>query len=93
MSMATCMHVTGIDPLTMTNVHAVRHLREKKLHKALLLYWDEAQHDLAREALRKAGRNDLIGNHVKALVPREPVRHPRRESPRRVVSTGGSRGR
>jgi len=74
MSMATCMHVTGIDPLTMTKVHAVRDLREKKLHKALLLYWDEAQHDLAREALRKAGRNDLVGNHPKALVPRELVR-------------------
>ena len=71
MSMATCMHVTGIDPLTMTPVHAVRDLREKKLHKALLFYWDPLQHDLAREALRRARRLDLIGHHKGALVPPE----------------------
>jgi uncharacterized radical SAM protein YgiQ len=74
MSMATCMFVTGLDPLTMTPVAVARDLREKKLHKALLLYWDEAQHDLAREALRRAKRHDLIGNHAGALVPPEPKR-------------------
>ena len=87
MSMATCMHVTGIDPLTMTKVHAVRDLREKKLHKALILYWDEAQHDLTREALGRAGRRDLIGHHQGALVPperRRPIAQPR--------ARGGARG-
>ncbi len=84
MSMATCMHVTGIDPLTMEPVHAVRDLREKKLHKALLLYWDKEQHDLAREALRKAGRTDLIGHHQKALVPPAPP------SDRRPLRSSGS---
>jgi hypothetical protein len=74
MSMATCMHVTGIDPLTMTDVRTVTDLREKKLHKALLLYWDEAQQDLTREALEKAGRRDLIGNGPRALVPPAPRR-------------------
>jgi uncharacterized radical SAM protein YgiQ len=69
MSMATCMHVTGIDPLTMTPVHTVTDLREKKLQKSLLLYWDEAHHDLAREALKRAGRHDLIGTGPRALVP------------------------
>ncbi|MBI2392405.1 MAG: YgiQ family radical SAM protein [Deltaproteobacteria bacterium] len=72
MSMATSMHVTGIDPLTMTAVHTVTDLREKKLHKALLLYWDQEHHDLAREALRKAGRLDLIGTGPSALVPPPP---------------------
>jgi radical SAM superfamily enzyme YgiQ (UPF0313 family) len=85
MSMATCMHVTGIDPLTMTEVRTVTDLREKKLHKALLLYWDEAQHDLTREALEKAGRRDLIGNGPRALVPFAPRRpqRPTREVPHR----------
>ncbi|MFI5301208.1 MAG: YgiQ family radical SAM protein [Polyangiales bacterium] len=69
MSMATCMHVTGIDPLTMKPVHTVTDMREKKLHKALLLYWDVEQHDLVREALERANRRDLIGNHAGALVP------------------------
>jgi hypothetical protein len=44
--------------------------------KALLYYWDETQHDLAREALRKAGRADLIGHGPKCLVP-----PPRRGAP------------
>ncbi len=72
MSMATCMHVTGIDPLTMQPVSAGTDLREKKLQKALLLYWDPAHHDLAREALRRAGRSDLIGLGPRALVPPAP---------------------
>jgi uncharacterized radical SAM protein YgiQ len=71
MSMATCMHVTGIDPLTMTTVDVVRDLHEKKLHKALLLYWDKEQHALVREALVRAKRKDLIGSHAGALVPAE----------------------
>jgi uncharacterized radical SAM protein YgiQ len=74
MSMATCMFVTGIDPLTMNEVAVTRDLREKKLHKALLLYWDPESHDLTREALRRARRGDLIGNHAGALVPPEPKR-------------------
>jgi hypothetical protein len=37
--------------------------------KALLYYWDPEQQPLAREALRKAGRADLIGTGPKHLVP------------------------
>jgi hypothetical protein len=66
------LHITGIDPLTMTKVHTVTDLREKKLQKSLLLYWDEAHHDMAREALQKAKRTDLIGTGPRALVPPPP---------------------
>ena len=69
MSIATAMYFTGIDPLTRTPVYTARDLHEKKLQKALLMYWDPAQHDLTREALAKAGRRDLIGNGPKCLVP------------------------
>jgi radical SAM superfamily enzyme YgiQ (UPF0313 family) len=69
MSMAACMYFTGIDPLTMTPVYTATGLREKKLQKALLLYWNPEQWDLAREALREAGRSDLIGRGPNALVP------------------------
>jgi uncharacterized radical SAM protein YgiQ len=86
MSMATCMHVTGIDPLSMTPVRVVRDLHEKKLHKALMFYWDPAQHDLAREALVRAGRRDLIGTHRGALVP------PARRRPLYAHRNGGARG-
>jgi uncharacterized radical SAM protein YgiQ len=69
MSMATCMYYTGIDPLTRTPVYTAKDLYEKRLQKALLLYWDPAHHELAREALVKAGRADLIGAGPHCLVP------------------------
>jgi uncharacterized radical SAM protein YgiQ len=64
MAMATCMYYTGIDTLTMKPVPVARDLREKKMMKALLFYWDAQHWPLAREALRAAGRRDLIGKLV-----------------------------
>jgi uncharacterized radical SAM protein YgiQ len=69
MAIATTMFYTGIDPLTMEPVPVVRDLREKKMMKALLYWWDPEQQPLAREALRKAGRMDLVGNGPRCLVP------------------------
>jgi uncharacterized radical SAM protein YgiQ len=69
MSLAATMYHTGIDPLSMKPVYTARGLREKRLQKALLLYWDPAQHDLVREALGEVGRKDLIGNRPECLVP------------------------
>ena len=88
MSMATSMYHSGRDPFTGAPVYTAKSLRDKRMQKALLLYWDPAHHDLAREALKKAGRHDLIGSHAKALIP--PARgkgslsiHQRRGSRRR----------
>jgi len=72
MAIATAMYFTGIDPLTRKPVSVVRDLREKKMMKALLFWWDEPQQPLAREALRKAGRADLIGHGGSCLVPPDP---------------------
>lgn len=69
MAIATTMYYTGIDPLTSEPVPVVRDLREKKRMKALLFWWDETQWPLAREALRSAGRADLIGRGARCLVP------------------------
>lgn len=69
MSMATCMYHTGLDPFTRKPVYTAKDLREKRLQKALLLYWDPAHHDEVREALIKAGRGDLIGTKPRCLVP------------------------
>jgi uncharacterized radical SAM protein YgiQ len=74
MSLAATMYHTGLDPLTMKSVYTAKGLREKRLQKALLLYWDPAQHDLVREALTRAGRTDLIGTRPECLVP--PARRP-----------------
>ncbi len=69
MSMATSMYLTGRDPFSQEDVYTAKDLREKRMQKALLQYWDVKQHDLAREALIKAGRRDLIGSSEKCLVP------------------------
>jgi len=71
MSLAATMYWTGMDPLAWEPVYTAVGLREKKLQKALILYWDEAQWPLAREALEQAGRADLIGHGKGCLVPPE----------------------
>ena len=87
MSIATTMYYTGIDPLSGEDVYTARDLREKRMMKALLFWWDEQHHAMAREALAKAGRRDLIGRGPGCLVP-SPRNAPgrRRRSPRRSRS-------
>jgi uncharacterized radical SAM protein YgiQ len=69
MSMATAMYYSGLDPMTLEPVHAARGLREKRLQKALLLFWSPEHWNDAREALREAGRTELIGRGPNCLVP------------------------
>jgi uncharacterized radical SAM protein YgiQ len=69
MAIATTMYYTGIDPLSGEPVFVARELREKRMHKALVFWWDPAHWPLARDALRKAGRPGLIGRHPGCLVP------------------------
>jgi uncharacterized radical SAM protein YgiQ len=76
MSLAATMYHTGIDPLTMKPCYTAKGLREKRMQKALLLYWDPEQHELVREALTLAKRTDLIGTRPDCLVPPEPRRRP-----------------
>jgi uncharacterized radical SAM protein YgiQ len=71
MSMAACMYYSGFDPFTLQPVYTATGLREKKLQKALLLYWNPEQWPLVREALELAGRRDLIGRGPGCLVPPE----------------------
>jgi hypothetical protein len=71
MAIATAMYHTGIDPLTSEPVYTARDLREKRMMKALIFWWDAQHQPLAREALRKAGRSDLIGRGPQHLVPPE----------------------
>lgn len=71
MAVATTMFYTGLDPLTNEPVYTARDLREKRMMKALVFYWDPQHWPLARQALIEAGRRDLIGRGPHALVPPE----------------------
>ena len=48
----------------------VRGGRQRRLHKAFLRYHDPDNWPMLREALRRMGRPDLIGNGPRHLVPR-----------------------
>ncbi len=93
LTLAAAMFHTGVDPLTMAPVFVAKTDREKALQRALLLCHNPEFHDKAREALRLAGREDLIGHGKRCLVPpRGP--HPNDEvrSPRLRGGSGGREG-
>jgi uncharacterized radical SAM protein YgiQ len=67
-TVSTCMFYTGIDPFTMKPVFVPRDAHEKALQRALLQYFNPKNHALVIEALKKAGRQDLIGFGGDCLV-------------------------
>jgi uncharacterized radical SAM protein YgiQ len=69
---ATCMYHTGLDPFTGEEVYTAKHLRDRKLQRALLQFFKPENYFEVREALQKAGRQDLIGSGCDALIPANP---------------------
>jgi uncharacterized radical SAM protein YgiQ len=74
MSLATAMYHTGKNPLQpirrdSDTMFVPNGLKIRRLHKAFLRYHDPDNWELLREALRKMGRSDLIGNGKRHLVP------------------------
>ena len=60
-TISTAMFYTGLDPYTMKDVYVPRSPREKAMQRALLQSFKPENRALVLEALKKAGRNDLIG--------------------------------
>lgn len=74
MAIATAMYHSERSPLKKVGrdsplVETVRSGRQRKLHKAFLRYHDPENWPLLRDALKRMGRADLIGNGKKHLVP------------------------
>ena len=67
-TLSTVMYYTGIDPITGDKVYVCRNPHEKNMQRALIQYKNPKNHDLIREALLKAGREDLIGFGEKCLI-------------------------
>ncbi|MBR0454850.1 MAG: YgiQ family radical SAM protein, partial [Clostridia bacterium] len=65
---STVMFYTGINPLDMKPVYVATDYHEKQLQRALLQYNRPQNAPLVREALRKLGREDLIGYGAECLV-------------------------
>ncbi len=74
LAIASAMYHTERNPLKKISydsekVGAVRGARQRRLHKAFLRYHAPENWPLLREALKRMGRSDLIGNGKKHLVP------------------------
>ena len=74
MATATAMYHSGKNPLKRLSraggeVRVPKGLKVRRLHKAFLRYHDPDNWPMLREALRRMGRADLIGNGRQQLVP------------------------
>ncbi|HLW24027.1 MAG TPA: YgiQ family radical SAM protein [Steroidobacteraceae bacterium] len=74
MATATAMYHSGKNPLkrvtrSSENVIVPKGIKVRRLHKAFLRYHDPANWPLLREALKRMGRTDLIGNGKQHLIP------------------------
>ncbi len=65
---STVMYYTGINPLNMKPVYVATDYHEKQLQRALLQYNRPQNAAMVREALKRAGREDLIGFGKECLV-------------------------
>ena len=74
MATATAMYHSGKNPLkrvtrTSEEVLIPKGTKVRRLHKAFLRYHDAQNWPILREALKRMGRADLIGNGKQHLVP------------------------
>lgn len=67
-TLSTCMFYTGVNPLTMEKVYVPASPHEKAMQRALIQYKNPANYELVKEALLKAGREDLIGFEHRCLI-------------------------
>ncbi|MDE2306272.1 MAG: DUF3362 domain-containing protein, partial [Gammaproteobacteria bacterium] len=98
MATATAMYHSGRNPLKRIGrrsetVTVPKSAKVRRLHKAFLRYHDPANWPLLREALKRMGRADLIGNGRQHLVPAyQPVRAVARAAGAATATRGGTAG-
>ena len=87
-TVSTCMYYTGIDPMTMERVYVAKSFHEKAMQRALLQWKRPDKRKLVIEALKEAGREDLIGFGPGCLVrpmtapkPRTKVQAKKEDAP------------
>ncbi len=71
-SVSTAMYYTGLDPFTMKPVYVPKG-EEKAMQRALLQAFLPENRTLVLKALKKAGRQDLIGFGAGCLIPPRPL--------------------
>ena len=89
-TMSTVMYYTGIDPVSMKSVYVCKNPHEKAMQRALIQYRNPKNYELVREALKLAGREDLIGFGKHCLIkPRKLAsEQPKKQTIQRKTSSG-----
>ena len=67
-TVSTVMYYTGLDPVTMKPVYVCKNPHEKAMQRALIQYRNPKNRELVEEALKKEGREDLIGFSRECLI-------------------------
>ena len=68
------MYYTEIDPRDMKPMYVCKNPHEKAMQRALIQYKRPENYDLVKEALIKAGREDLIGFDENCLIPPRKIK-------------------
>ncbi|WP_287389272.1 YgiQ family radical SAM protein [Lachnospira sp.] len=68
-TVSTTMYYTGLDPFTLEPVFVEHNPHKKAMQRALIQYWKPENYDIVKEALKEAGREDLIGFGEECLIP------------------------
>ena len=88
-TLSTCMYYTGYDPRTMEKVYVPVNPHEKAMQRALIQYRNPKNYRLVLEALKAAGRTDLIGFGKTCLIRPERGAAGRKEA----QGKGGASGK
>jgi uncharacterized radical SAM protein YgiQ len=79
MTVSGCMYYTEKHPFTGKKIYVAKTFRERKMHRALIQYWNPSNREYVREALKSLGKEDLVklfyGEHKRFTVTK-------REGPR-----------
>ena len=67
-TLSTVMYYTGIDPRDNSSVKITDNPHEKAMQRALIQYRNPKNYDLVLEALKLAGRMDLVGYDKKCFI-------------------------
>ena len=92
-TLSTAMYYTEKDPRTGEAVYVPKSPHEKAMQRALMQYRLPQNYDLVMEALKKAGRQDLIGFDKHCLIrPRQMQRDFQYKGGKSGAGKGGAKG-
>lgn len=89
MTLSTCMYYTEMDPYTREPIYVAKTKQDKLYQRVLMQYTYPKNQQLVIEALKKAGREDLIGFGKHCLV--KPMKNMHQDYRRPPVKKGPRR--